>query len=225
MFSKVAGNGVLMDTVPVTSKDKVFTAVDQSPEFPGGITEFYQFLGRTIRYPAEMRRNNIQGRVIITFVVEKDGSLSNIVVLRSPGYGSAEESARVMALCPKWHPGMQNGKPVRVQYTVPISFTLAGTAPNKKKDTTQKTGMLKLSPVIKMDNLTLSSDTAKHRPIYILNGKEVNHDILTMLNPKDIESINVLKDKSAAAIYGQKGTYGVIVITTKNAPALLPANK
>jgi TonB family protein len=104
--------------------DKTFIAVEKEPEFPGGVTAFGEFLGKNIKYPVEMRQKNIQGRVIITFIVEKDGSLSNIQAVKSPGYGSSEEAIRVMSLSPKWEPGYQNGKAVRVAYTVPINFSL-----------------------------------------------------------------------------------------------------
>lgn len=73
-----------------------------------------------------MREKKVQGKVFIGFIVEKDGSLSNLKVLREPGYGSGKEALRVMSLSPKWEPGIQNKKKVRVQYTIPISFTLKG---------------------------------------------------------------------------------------------------
>lgn len=104
--------------------DMVFTAVEQEPTFPGGMNKFYQFLGRTIRYPAQMKEKGIQGKVFLRFIIETDGSLSHIEVLREPGYGSGKEAVRAMSLCPKWNPGVQNGHKVRVQYNVPISFTL-----------------------------------------------------------------------------------------------------
>lgn len=103
---------------------RVFTAVDIAPHFPGGDAAFGQFLGRNIRYPSAARINNVQGRVIITFVVEKDGSLSDIKVVRGIGSGADEEALRALRLSPLWVPGMQNGHPVRVQYSVPVQFAL-----------------------------------------------------------------------------------------------------
>jgi TonB family protein len=104
--------------------DKIFTSVEDVPEFPGGIDAFIKFLAKTIRYPAIAWENNIQGRVIISFVVEKDGSFTDVKVARDIGGGCGEEAARVMKLSPRWKPGMTNGKPVRVAYSVPINFTL-----------------------------------------------------------------------------------------------------
>lgn len=109
---------------PVQKDNKVFTEVEHEPSFPGGLDKFYKFLQQNIKYPAEARKKTVQGKVFITFVIEKDGSLSNMKVLRDPGYGCGAEAVRVMKLSPKWKPGIQNGHKVRVQYTMPINFTL-----------------------------------------------------------------------------------------------------
>ncbi|MGN8072268.1 energy transducer TonB [Mucilaginibacter sp. SG564] len=105
--------------------NQIFTSVEQVPEFPGGLEKFGSYLGKSIRYPAVARENGTQGRVICTFVVEKDGSLTDIKVTRGIGSGCDEEAVRVLKNSPHWKPGIQNGRPVRVQYSVPISFTLA----------------------------------------------------------------------------------------------------
>jgi len=102
----------------------IFTAVEHEPQFKGGLTAFYQFLSQNIKYPEAMRKNKIEGKVFVTFVVMKDGSLANIKILRDIGYGAGQESVRVLKLSPKWNPGIQNGKPVNVQYTMPINFAL-----------------------------------------------------------------------------------------------------
>ncbi|HEY2582252.1 MAG TPA: TonB family protein [Mucilaginibacter sp.] len=111
----------------VTEEDpnKIFTSVEQVPEFPGGIEKFYAYLSKSIRYPAVARENGTQGRVIVSFVCEKDGSLTDIKVARGIGDGCDEEAVRVLRASPKWKPGIQNGRAVRVAYSVPISFTLA----------------------------------------------------------------------------------------------------
>jgi protein TonB len=105
--------------------NQIFTAVEQAPTFPGGEGAFGKYLGKNIRYPAIARENNVQGRVVLTFVVERDGSLTDIKVLRSLGSGTDEEAVRVLKASPKWKPGIQNGRPVRVQYSIPVNFTLA----------------------------------------------------------------------------------------------------
>src|ERR1700733_3618192 len=111
----------------VTEEDpnKIFTSVEQVPEFPGGLDAFGKYLSNHIKYPAVARENNTQGRVIVQFVCEKDGSLTDIKVVRGIGDGCDEEAIRVIKASPKWSPGIQNGRPVRVAYSVPISFTLA----------------------------------------------------------------------------------------------------
>jgi TonB family protein len=105
--------------------EKIFTSINKVPEFPGGLKQFAIFLGSMIHYPYVAWQNGVQGRVIITFVVEKDGSLSDIKVVRGIGNGCDEEAIRVMRLSPRWSPGSQNGRLVRCAYTVPIAFTLS----------------------------------------------------------------------------------------------------
>ncbi len=103
-----------------------FAAVEKLPEFPGGEAAFGKYLGNAIRYPPVAKENNTQGRVIVSFVVERDGNLTDIKVLRDIGGGCGAEAIRVLQKSPKWKAGIQNGKPVRVAYTMPINFTLAG---------------------------------------------------------------------------------------------------
>jgi len=104
---------------------KIFTAVEQNPEFPGGLDAFNKFIVTTLRYPEQARKNNTYGRVVVQFVVDGDGSLSDIKVVRGVGDGCDEEALRVMKMSPKWLPGRQNGRPVRVAYSVPINFTIS----------------------------------------------------------------------------------------------------
>ncbi|RYY34329.1 MAG: energy transducer TonB [Sphingobacteriaceae bacterium] len=111
-------------TVIEEDPNQIFAAVENQPNFPGGMAAFYKYLGNNIRYPAVARENNVQGRVFVTFVVEKDGSLTDIKVMRGIGSGCDEEAIRVLKKSPKWTPGIQNGRPVRVQYSVPIAFNL-----------------------------------------------------------------------------------------------------
>ncbi|MDB5126925.1 energy transducer TonB [Mucilaginibacter sp.] len=95
-----------------------------SPEFKGGVEAFGSYLGNNIKYPENERRRNIEGRVIITFVIEKDGSLSSLKVLRSVSPGLDDEALRVLKRSPKWVPGTMMGKPMRVNYSVPVNFAL-----------------------------------------------------------------------------------------------------
>ncbi|MBV8390031.1 MAG: energy transducer TonB [Mucilaginibacter sp.] len=116
---------LLMDSLRNLPPDrKIFTAVEQEPTFPGGIEKFYNFLQSNIRYPVAAFKNKVQGRVFISFIVERDGSLSDVRVVRGIGSGCDEEAARVISISPRWKSGIQNGRPVRVAYTIPVSFDL-----------------------------------------------------------------------------------------------------
>jgi len=115
---------ILQNTIQTDDKNKIFTAVEKQPEFPGGMDKFYRFIQSNVKYPSAMRDKGIEGKAYVQFIVETDGSLSNIKTMTDPGYGSGEEAERVIALSPKWAPGNQNGRPVRVFYTVPINFVL-----------------------------------------------------------------------------------------------------
>jgi protein TonB len=118
------GNAPVNKEVIEAPSNEIFTSVEVTPEFPGGIEKFYAYLGKAINYPAVARENNVSGRVIVTFVVERDGSLTDVKALRGPGSGLEEEAVRAVKKSPKWRPGKQNGREVRVQYTVPVVFTL-----------------------------------------------------------------------------------------------------
>ncbi|OOQ58510.1 M56 family metallopeptidase [Mucilaginibacter pedocola] len=202
--------------------NEVFTAVEQQPAYKGGNEAFAKFLTANIKYPAEARKNKIQGRVITTFVVMKDGSINNVKVLRGIGYGADEEAVRVVKAMPKWNPGMQNGHPVNVQFTVPITFTLDGKQLNLqgKVDPAIYPKTYKLlagdtSTIKTGDGKTFIELKGDKVPLYIVDGKEAKD--LSSINPNDIQSISVLKDASSTSIYGDKGKNGVILVTTKKA--------
>ncbi len=96
--------------------------IEVKPDFPGGMAKFYKFVGNNYRTPEE---EGLAGKVYVTFVVEKDGSLTDIKVVRDIGYGTGKEAIRVLKSCPKWNPGEQNGKKVRVLYSLPITIQSA----------------------------------------------------------------------------------------------------
>lgn len=106
------------------NEDEVFTMVEVMPKFPGGQAGLFQYLARSIKYPVIAQKSKEQGRVIIQMVISKDGSLSNIKVLRSVSPSLDAEAVRVVGNMPKWEPGMQKGQPVSVKYTIPIVFRL-----------------------------------------------------------------------------------------------------
>jgi protein TonB len=103
---------------------EIFTVVESMPTFPGGMGALMKYLAENIKYPPLAKESGIQGRVFINFVVEPDGRISNVKVLRGIGGGCDEEAVRVIKSMPKWKPGKQRGKAVRVQYRMPIKFTL-----------------------------------------------------------------------------------------------------
>lgn len=107
-----------------TAKEEVFMVAEQMPEFPGGMKELLKFLQENVKYPENAMKNNVQGRVIVQFVIEKDGTPTEFKVLRSVDPDLDAEALRVMKAMPKWKPGMQKGQVVRVKFTVPVSFKL-----------------------------------------------------------------------------------------------------
>ncbi len=103
----------------------VFMVVEQAPEFPGGMQKLMRFLGENVKYPVIAQENGIQGRAICQFVVNRDGSIVDIVVVRSAGDASLDKEAiRLIKTMPKWNPGKQRGKEVRVKFTLPVNFRL-----------------------------------------------------------------------------------------------------
>ncbi len=102
----------------------IFQVVENDPEFPGGVEALMKYLQQNIKYPQLARENNITGRVYVTFVVERDGSVTGVRVVRDIGGGCGQEAVRVVKAMPKWSPGKQRGKAVRVQYNLPVNFSL-----------------------------------------------------------------------------------------------------
>jgi periplasmic protein TonB len=105
---------------------EIFTIVEEQPAFPGGDAALMEYLGKNISYPPMAKESGIQGTVFVQFVVEPDGSVSNAKILRGIGGGCDEEAIRVVRNMPKWKPGRQRGKPVRVYFNLPIRFILQG---------------------------------------------------------------------------------------------------
>ena len=105
-------------------EQEIFQIVEEMPDFPGGVAKLSEYLQKNIKYPQMARESGIQGRVFVNFVVEPDGSVSNVKVLRSLGGGCDEEAMRVVKSMPKWKPGKQRGKAVRVSYILPVNFKL-----------------------------------------------------------------------------------------------------
>lgn len=187
--TKLVKDEVNKDTIPSKKDSIVFTNVEVLPAFPGGIQEFSKFLSSNLKYPSEAKKAGIEGRVFLNFIVEKDGSLSDIKVVRGIGGGCDEEAVRVLSLSPKWNPGVQNGRNVRVSYTIPIFFQLGHSSPSTIGDA-----------MVVIDGV-------------IYSGSEKNLD--KIVPAAKIEAVNVLKGEAAIKKYGNKGKNGVIEIITK----------
>lgn len=179
-----------------------YVPVAVPPMYPGGNEKFNNFLSKTIKYPVAAADNDIQGTVNVNFIVEKDGSLSNLKTDRKLGFGLEEEAMRVLKLS-KWLPAVQNGKAVRVAYSMPIKFTL-------DQDKNEKANVV---ASIRLRNFP----DGPNAPILIVDGELKETNTLKELDPKKIESLSVLKDATAIELYGKKALNGAIVITSKKA--------
>ena len=105
--------------------DEIFTIVEKQPGYPGGTGAFYKFVQKKMRYPPQARRMGIEGKVFVQFVVDKAGNITEVKVIRGVGAGCDEEAARVIKSSPKWSPGKQRGKAVKVRMVLPITFKLS----------------------------------------------------------------------------------------------------
>ena len=114
----------VVEVEPEPEEEAPFMVVEDMPEFPGGTAALLEYLRKNIKYPAICRENNIQGRVIVSFVVTKDGAIVDPEVVKSVNPSLDKEAVRVISTMPNWKPGMQRGKAVRVKYTVPVNFRL-----------------------------------------------------------------------------------------------------
>ncbi len=248
--------------------EEIFTTVEENPSFHNGIKNMYQYIARNLRYPEPARRAHVQGKVFVKFVVRKDGSVSDLHVLKGIGFGCDEETVRVLGSMPKWTPGEQSGKPVSVYFTMPVNFVLEedktalikGEFPWEKliviekgeiKTFTDKEEIRKenerLKPLLQSGSIkeeisvnTIEKsmtirildkpktsergvnvfsqpnvDIVNGEPLFVIDGKVVSEDGISNLKPDDIATMEVLKNASGTAIYGEKGKNGVIVITTK----------
>ena len=168
-------------TKPQPQEDeKVFDVVEKMPEFPGGPQALFQFLSKGIHYPVAAMKNNTQGRVILTFVVGKDGTISQTKVVKSVSPELDAEALRVVNSMPAWQPGMQNNKPVNVKYTVPISFKLSDDASSNKEQP-----------------MTVGVATLQKGMKYVVDGVEMNEEMASeYLKKVDVDNVKVDKGDS-----------------------------
>ena len=111
-------------TVVAKKNQQVFDVVEKMPEYPGGSAALFEYLNGNVKYPADAKKQKIEGRVLVTFVVNTDGSITDIEVVKKAFPSLDTEAVRVISGMPKWIPGEQKGKKVRVKYTVPLNFRL-----------------------------------------------------------------------------------------------------
>ena len=200
-----------VETASVAVKDTlmpdepVFEVVEQMPEFPdGGMAGLMEYFKKNLRYPEEAKKAGTQGRVVVQFLINKNGAISDASVLRSVDRLLDAEAVRLVRSMPKWKPGMQKGKAVTVKYTVPVLFSLD-----------------ELDEKVRPKNLTLimtGTSAADYADVLILvDGREVTSEILQALNPERIQSISVLKEPSdiIAKYTTDKSKKSVMLVTLK----------
>ena len=185
----------------------VFDVVEEMPQYPGGPQELFKFLSENVQYPAEAEKAGIQGRVILTFVVEKDGSISQPTVVKSVDPLLDAEAVRVISAMPNWKPGKQNGKVVRVKYTVPLSFNLDGRG-EEIDHLCREDGT-----IVEID--IEKGDTTIVKPLFIVDGKVMDGRKVYSINSKTIERYYMQSGQEAVKKYGDKAKDGVILITLK----------
>src|SRR5690606_742096 len=119
-----AGQGPKQAVVVEDNTVYDFVSMENPPSYPGGMDRFYKYIQENLRYPPMAQDNNIQGKVYVSFTIDKDGSIVDVKVDRKLGYGTDEEAVRVIKAMRRWNPGMQNGRPARARFSIPIGFTL-----------------------------------------------------------------------------------------------------
>lgn len=186
------GTGV-KETKTFERDGEIFEQVEVLPEYPGGMQACFKFLSDNIKYPENAMKNKIEGRVIVSFTVDKDGSVIKPEIVRSVDPELDAEALRVMTLMPKWKPGMQRGEVVAVKYTIPVSFALS------KEPSVPNDSPMAVGPA----------------PLFLVDGVKKDFKELGEMKPESIEKIEVLKDKAATDLYGEEGKNGVIIVTMK----------
>lgn len=215
-----------------SQEKEIFRVVEEMPQFPGGMAEAMKFLGRNMKYPTAAQQAKIEGRVIVQFVVEKDGTVSNIETVRSVSPELDAEAMRVVSMMPKWIPGKQRGKAVAVKYTMPIIFRLQTPAAPKEDAAPYQHISLKVGKDADPKNVENVKEVLRQRnspiitlpdpegtsPLIVVDGKVKGNgmDVLKQVPVGQIHSIEVMRDGEAKTEYGDKAKDGVIKVTTKN---------
>ena len=197
-----------------TKSGKEFPCIPETfPQFPGGHIALVEYLSKNIKFPKEKEKENVRARVVASFTVDKDGSITDAKIVRSQGEAFDNEALRVINGMPKWIPGTQNGKAVSVKYTLPITFS---TTDSDKKIKSVRTidmydngGKQPEGKVVSRKAEMFSSEDF----VLVVNGKVV--EALNGIKPSDIEKVDVMKDAETMKKYNAEGKHGVMLITTK----------
>ena len=197
-----------------TKSGKEFPCIPETfPQFPGGHIALVEYLSKNIKFPKSKEKEDVRVRVVTTFTVDKDGSITDAKIVRSQGEAFDNEALRVINGMPKWIPGTQNGKAVRVKYTLPITFS---TTDSDKKIKSVRTidmydngGKQPEGKVVSRKAEMFSSEDF----VLVVNGKVV--EALNGIKPSDIEKVDVKKDAETMKKYNVEGKLGVMFITTK----------
>ena len=181
------------------SKDdgRVFDVVEEQPRYPGGTNALMTYLRDNIKYPAEAAKAGIQGKVIVQFVVGKDGTVRDVKPIRNISPELDAEAVRVVAAMPKWMPGYQRGEAVNVRYTLPVNFRMDGGPDSESQKAAGS-------------NIAFSDDV-----YYVVDGEHVSAAELKKISADKINSIEVFKGESAVEKFGEQAKNGAIVVSTK----------
>lgn len=181
------------------SKDdgRVFDVVEEQPRYPGGTNALMTYLRDNIKYPAEAAKAGIQGKVIVQFVVGKDGTVRDVKPIRNISPELDAEAVRVVAAMPKWVPGYQRGEAVNVRYTLPVNFRMDGRSGSESQKAAGS-------------NIAFSDDV-----YYVVDGVHVSAAELKKISADKINSIEVFKGESAVEKFGEQAKNGAIVVSTK----------
>ena len=182
-----------------SSKDdgRVFDVVEDQPRYPGGTNALMTFLRDNIKYPAEAAKAGIQGKVIVQFVIGKDGTVRDVKPIRNVSPELDAEAVRVVAAMPKWVPGYQRGEAVNVRYTLPVNFRMDGGPDSESQKAAGS-------------NIAFSDDV-----YYVVDGVHVSAAELKKISADKINSIEVFKGESAVEKFGEQAKNGAIVVSTK----------
>lgn len=197
-----------------TKSGKDFPCIPETfPQFPGGHVALFEYLSKNIKFPKSKENEDVKVRVVTTFTVEKDGSITDAKIVRSQGEAFDNEALRVINGMPKWIPGMQNGKAVSVKYTLPITFSTTDSDKKIKSvrtiDMNDNGGKQPEGKVVSRKVEMFSSEDF----VLVVNGKVV--EALNGIKPSDIEKVDVKKDAETMKKYNAEGKQGVMLISTK----------